>query len=248
MTGTQKTRLARRPTKQTGKPRLNAKPTKRSVRTSLADQAYAWLSAEIRACRLRPGSEVSEAELSSLLNISKTPIREALARLSIEGFVQAVPRRGYKIAPLTMDDFAELFDIRTMVEAGIMAAVVARISNAELDELARLAEVSYDPDTVTSLDDFIAANRAFHLAIVKVTGNERLYKITVSEFDELERYFYVGAQAHDVNLETNADHLGIVNVLRERDIEGARRIIYEHNERTRRNVMNALGASRLRTE
>lgn len=212
----------------------------------MTDQAYARLSADIRSCRLRPGGEVSEAELSKLMDMSKTPIREALARLAIEGFVRAIPRRGYEIAPLTAHDFSELFDIRSMVETGIMGAVVERITDDELDELERLAEASYDPTVVTSLDAFIAANRAFHLAIAKATGNKRLYKITLGEFDELERYFYVGAQTHDVNIETNADHLAIVKVLRDRDVEGARKIIFDHNERTRRNVMDALTSPRAR--
>lgn len=217
-----------------------AKPRKRAAYGSLTEQAFAKLSADIRSCRLKPGSEVSEAELSDRMKMSKTPIREALTRLSIAGFVRSIPRRGYAIAPLTVQDFSELVDIRTMVEIGIVGAVVERITERELDELERLAHSSYDPHVVTTLDDFIAANRAFHLAIAKATGNLRLQKITLGEFDELERYFYVGAQAHDINLETNADHLAIVQVLRRRDVEGARRIIVAHNERTRRNVIDAL--------
>lgn len=213
---------------------------------SLTDQAYERLSQDIRTCKMQPGSEISEGEVADILGMSKTPIREALGRLALEGFVTPLPRRGYQITPLTIDDLTELFEIRGILESAIIEDVIERISTSELDELERLAEISYDPEVIQTIGDFIAANREFHLAIARAHQNQRILAIAERQFDELERYFYLGARTNDIGRQTNRDHLSIVEALRKRDLQAARNAIIEHNFSTHNHVLSALAAPRLR--
>ena len=210
---------------------------------SLTDRAYQLLRREILSCRLEPGSEVSEADLADRLSMSKTPVRDALGRLRAEGFVRTFPRRGYLVVPLTINDMNELFDVRSIVEAGAAELAVERITPAELDELDRLADASYD-ESVPSLDQFIGANREFHLAIARASGNGRLVQLAARQLDEAERFFYIGAKARDVNPEVSHEHHRIVDVLRGRDRVAAREIAVAHNASTRRGLMDAIASGR----
>jgi DNA-binding GntR family transcriptional regulator len=211
---------------------------------SLTERTYQVLRRDILTCALEPGSEISEADIADRLSISKTPVREALGRLRVEGFVKTFPRRGYQIVPLTIADMDELFDVRTIVEGGCGEMASERITADELDRLAELADASYDRATSANLDKFISANRDFHMAIANAAGNRRLQELVFKLLDELERFFYIGARKRDLNTEVHSDHHRIVEVLRERDPEAARQIMMEHNEATRRGLFDVITASR----
>lgn len=217
---------------------------KRKPAASLTERTYDLLRRDILSCALEPGSEVSEADIAKRLNVSKTPVREALGRLKVEGFVKTFPRRGYQITPLTIADMDELFDVRSIVEAGCGALAAERISEDELDRLEELADASYDPSASASLDKFISVNRDFHLAIARATGNERLYELAFKQLAELERFFYIGARKRDLNTEVNLDHHRIVEVLRKRDPAAARRKMIEHTEATRSGLFEVITSGR----
>jgi len=220
--------------KDTAKGRLGKKPE------SLTERTYEQLRRDILSCVLEPGSEVSEADLAERLSVSKTPVREALGRLRVEGFVKTYPRRGYQILPLTIADMDELFDMRSIVEGGCGALATERISETSLARLSDLADASYDSTALDTLERFISANRDFHMAIAIATGNRRIQQTTSRLLDELERFFYVGARNRDVNTEVHADHHRIVDVLRSRDPDAARKIMVEHNELTRRGLLQVI--------
>ncbi len=217
--------------------------TKKVGKASLTDKVYNLLRTEILTCALEPGRELSEAELAQRFDVSKTPVREALATLRSEGFVRTFPRRGYQVVPITFGDMSELFDLRTILEAGAAELACARITDAELDHLQKLADVVYDRAEQPSLQRFIHANRDFHAAIAKASGNERLQVLITRQIDELERFFYLGARLRDVNSETTNDHQAIVEVLRSRDPAAARAIMIKHNALTREGLFKALASS-----
>lgn len=217
---------------------------KRAKTSSLTEKVYSLLRAEILTCELEPGRELSEAELAVRFDVSKTPVREALAALRSEGFVRTFPRRGYQVVPITFGDMNELFELRTVLEAGAAELACQRITDAELDHLGRLAGVVYDRVEQPSIKRFIQANRDFHAAIARASGNERLYQQLVRSIDELERFFYLGARLRDVSLETRDDHHRIVEVLRTRDREASRQILIRHNEITRQGLIRQIASSK----
>lgn len=211
---------------------------------SLTEQIYQKLRADILSCKLEPGQEVSEAELAEHFEVSKTPVREALAALRQERLVQTFPRRGYQIAPITFGDMNELFDLRTILEAGAGELACDQITDAELTQLRDLAEVVYEKDETPTIEAFIAANRDFHLAIAKASRNDRLHSILKRQISELERFFYLGAQLRDVNSETNSDHIEIVDALAARDKGKVRDLMVRHNDVTRQGLFQELAMSR----
>ena len=213
---------------------------RRKVALSLMEQAYARLRGEILSCRLGPGAEISEADIAERLGVSKSPVREALGRLRSEGFVKSYPRRGYQVMPLTISDLNELLDLRNILESGAVTLAAARITGDELQELTRLADASYDKEVMASLDQFVAANRSFHSAICRASGNRRLYEQVVTCLDGLERFFYVGARSRDINPEVKDDHHRLVKALRHGEVIDARKMIVEHNDSTRTGLVKVI--------
>jgi len=210
---------------------------------SVTENVYNQLREEILTCALKPGLEISEPEMAERFGVSKTPVREALAALRAEGFVRTFPRRGYQVVPMTFGDMHELFELRSMLEAGAALLACARITEAELDELEQLATVAYDQSEQPSLQRFIQANRDFHTAIARASRNSRLYRQLERNIDELERFFYLGARLRDVNHETRNDHRDIVNALRARDQVAAPAMMTRHNELTRQGLVAQLAST-----
>ena len=207
---------------------------------SLTEMAYASLRERIITGDMPPGLEVSEPELAEQLSVSKTPVREALARLCVEGFMEAYPRRGYRVTPVTVKDMNDLFAIREMLEGSAAALAAENLTAEELDELDRLADVNYELGENASVRSFVEANQAFHAAIARASRNPRLHALVISHLEECARLFYMGARMRDVNPETNRDHHEIVEVLRKRDCEAARAAMVRHNENTRVGILTAL--------
>jgi DNA-binding GntR family transcriptional regulator len=217
-------------------------PTARPA--SLTERVYETLRTEILSCTLRPGQELNEAELAERFNISKTPAREALATLRQEGLIRAFPRRGYQVTPITFADMDELFDVRTILEAGAAELACTRLSEDRIEHLNSLAEAAYSDGEQGSLTAFIQSNREFHLAIARATGNGRLAELLMHQIDALERFFYLGARLRDVNRETSISHHEIVETLARRDPAAAREIMIRHNEQTRQGLFQALTTGR----
>jgi DNA-binding GntR family transcriptional regulator len=153
--------------------------------------AYQRLRDAIMRLELAPGAAVSEARLMDEFGFSKAVVRAALARLRGERLVVAEPRRGHVIAPLTMRDVLEIYDLRLQLEPPATEAAAGRIDSGELARLHALA----DPPIDASLERFIAANRAIHLAIVEAAGNRRAARIVERLLDDSERARRVALQA-----------------------------------------------------
>lgn len=212
----------------------------REKRKSLTETAYLTIRERIIAGDLRPGNEFSELELADQLSMSKTPVREALNRLGVEGLIEAFPRRGYRVTPVTVKDINDLFAIRAMTEGTAAAMAALNLTEKDFDRLDRLADFGYEPLRNESIPSFVEANQAFHLAIAEGANNPRLLALVTVHLEECARLFHLGARSRDINPETSDDHRKIVDVLRLRDPAQARDSMIEHTEHTRKGVLFAL--------
>jgi len=105
---------------------------------SLADQAYARIKKRIFDFDLMPGDRLSESELAEQIQVSRTPLRQALQRLQHEGFVQAMPKVGWLVPPLSFEKFDELYDFRVLIECFAVRELCAAAE--ERSELRRAGE------------------------------------------------------------------------------------------------------------
>src|SRR6185369_3147319 len=120
--------------------------------------AHERLRHAIVRLELEPGAPVSEAQLVARFGFSKAAVRAALARLRAERLVLAEPRRGHVIAPLTIRDVGEIYDLRLLLEPPAAAAAAGRIAPDELAHLRARSEAALDLDDPASVEQFMEAN------------------------------------------------------------------------------------------
>jgi DNA-binding GntR family transcriptional regulator len=150
--------------------------------------AYERLREAIVRLELAPGTSVSEAQLVERFGFTKASVRAALARLRADGLVVVgEPRRGHAVAPLTMRDVLEIYDLRLALEPPAAEAAAGAIGERDLARLRALADPEPDVDDRKGLERFLAANKAIHMAIVIAAGNRRVARIVERALEDSER-------------------------------------------------------------
>lgn len=203
---------------------------------SLADRAYEEIKKRIFDFELMPGDRLSESELAQQIDVSRTPLRQALQRLQHEGFVEAIPKVGWLIPPLDFEKFDELYDFRVLIEAHAVRALCASDEDySRLQKVSRIwqapvKERLQDPDRIGMLDE------AFHSQIVECTGNRELAR-TYREITERMRIirrldFYNSARV----TATYEEHAKILSAIQKRRADEAQRLLRAHIEQSRLEV------------
>src|SRR5579884_3449417 len=165
--------------------------TEGTGKRSLADAAYEAVRGAILRCELPPGQQVTEAQLEHRFGCGRAAVRAALTRLCQERLVQAIPRHGYAIAPITFKDVHDLFGLRLIIEPAAARLAAERCDRAladELEELNRACTHTRDSNDVAALRN---ANRAFHAAVARAARNERLAELVCVVLEELDRVLYL---------------------------------------------------------
>lgn len=211
---------------------------------NLGDAAYAEIKARIIDGRIAGGSAVSEAELALALGVGKAPVRAALARLAQDGLVTSIARRGWRIASVTLADILDVFRLRRQLEP--MAARLATERGVDSALLKRLdvgCKAGYTPGDAASQRVFLAANRAFHLAIAEAAGSPRLLRMLSGLLDEAERALLLGLALRDRSDEIQHEHQALIDAMAKGDAATAEEIVIEQIDEARDMVVAALMAS-----
>jgi DNA-binding GntR family transcriptional regulator len=206
----------------------------------LADSAYHTLKHQILTCRLQPGQRVYERDISAEMRVSRTPIREALNRLGLEGLVQPTPHRGFKVAPVTVEGFRRLCEVRRVVEVAAAGLAAQRATPQDVDQLKGCAHLSYVPGDQASYEAYLRANCAFHLTLARCTRNPDLESIVIGVIDKLQRPLYLGLNVGIDAESSSAEHFRIVEAVERHDHARARQLMLEHAEAAERRIASAL--------
>ncbi len=151
------------------------KPLERPA--GLADRVYNQLRDNIGSHQIRPGERLQEVSLAAQLGVSRTPVREALARLESEGMI-VVEGRGFVVPELTDVDIAEIYELRFLLEPAAVRSAVAEVTGAS--DLASMSSAIDDAVAAEKNDDFRAfleANSRFHNAWRALVPNRRMSKL-----------------------------------------------------------------------
>lgn len=192
---------------------------------SLAQLAYDKTHRDIIRCRLSPGREVSEAQLAERYGLGKTPVREALARLAHEGLVQSLPRRGYRVSPITLTAVKDLLGFRLIVETQAARMAAGRCNVQQLRRLDELCAVGYDPEDVKSVERFLRANTELHATIARAAGNPKLEAAIVQLLNEVERFLYLALELGGSRVSMSHAHRNLVDALAAGDGEAAAKAV-----------------------
>lgn len=197
--------------------------------SGLADEVYARLVNALLQGALAPGDRLIQDRLAEDLDVSRTPVRDALLRLNEEGVIEPSGRRGYVVRSLTAKDVGQIYEARFAIE-GHAAAITARLGGEALERV-RLAmsQVTVTPATTEASFD---ANRNVHRAIVMATGNPHL----LGFFDAIWGRALTGLAYHDFYVampyeEFIEDHQLLVDEIAKGKPEVARKAMIDHIRR-----------------
>jgi DNA-binding GntR family transcriptional regulator len=212
----------------------------RKTQAGLGVPIHAALRRQILTGQLRPGDRLVEGALARRWGVSKSPLREVLKRLQHEGLVEAVPRRGYLVTPITVRQVQDLFDLRLILERDAAVRAARSASAAQIDALARLVGAPYVMGDVDSQNRFLATNKRFHLAVARTTGNQRLVGLLDRLLDELDRLFHLGLDVRDRADTLVQEHQDLVAAIEARDPARAAATMERQVENARQMVLEGI--------
>ncbi len=205
---------------------MNAAVAPTLARRALYEDVAERLRTQIFARELEPGAWIDEMKLAAAYGISRTPLREALKVLAVEGLVTMKPRRGAYVAEMSRDDVAQIYHLLALLEADAAGEVARHASDAELAEL----QVLHDQleRQARQRDAFFATNERFHMALLQVAANRWRTQIVtdlrkVMKLNRHHSLFKQGRLADSL-----AEHRALMAALLARDSERATALMRAH--------------------
>ena len=211
------------------------------AKPNLTDKAYAVIRRDIVSCALRPGAFLTEQQFRDRYSLTVAIARSALGRLTQDGLIQAEARRGYVVAPLTLRDVVEVFDARIIVEAGAARQATANMTPERLATITSAANPRLNADEKGP--GFLAANRAFHLAVARATGNQRIVRMVERLLDESERVLHLGLVRFDRSDAYSDEHREVVELMKDGKSEAAAQLTAKQIDGGKQMVLAAIRSS-----
>ncbi len=160
----------------------------KNPKESFGDYVFHVLKESIIRWKLKPGTRLSENEVSEYLNVSRTPVREAFIKLSREGVLEIVPQKGSYVSFIDMDIIDEVLFLRKNVEMAIVRLAVDTITEEAILQLSSLLDKQRACVKAKDYDQFFYFDERFHYSIYEATGRERIWEI-IHSFDTQYKRF-----------------------------------------------------------
>jgi len=189
------------------------------------ERAYQNIKIGIVRGRYRPGAPLSEVGLAREHGMSRTPVREGLARLWQERYLDRVVGHGYFVARVTVQSIHDTFDVRRLLESAAASGAAERATPDEIDAIRRFAVI---PSPGTDYREAEAANVRFHMAIAAAARNTLAQELIERCLAQVDRFMSLGVQFGAFQEGATAAHLEIVEAIAKRDPAAARARMEEH--------------------
>ena len=204
----------------------------------LRDVVFETLRDAIITQVLKPGERLMEIQLADEMGVSRTPVREAIRMLELEGLVVMVPRKGAYVAGVSMKDIHEVYEVRSALEMLAVTLAAERITEEELDALERqvLRESEEEQADDGDLDSIIYIDSSFHDIIYQAAHNQRLVQFINILQEQLQRFRAASLSKPGRSKTALEEHKKIVEALSERNGDLASKLARDHIE----NAENAM--------
>ena len=191
---------------------------------SLREQVYEYLRDEINNRKLLPGATININEISQQLGISKTPLRDAIIQLEIEGFVTILPRRGVKVKKLSLQEVKDSYQIVGALEGSIIIDVFERIGEFRISRMEKLTAKQIKALERKEYDSYYKLNLAFHNVFLDLSENKSLKNIVTpykQRLYDFPRRWYI----KEWELNNCKEHDQFIELIKKKDRLGAAAII-----------------------
>ena len=207
----------------------------------LRDVVFNTLRNAIMTGELPPGERLMEIKLADKLGVSRTPIREAIRKLELEGLVVNTPRKGAQVAGISAEDLRDVLEVRRSLEALAITLACEKMTDEALDELyENVTEFKKHIDTKAA-SDIASMDVGFHDIIYKSTGNNRLIQFLYNIREQMYRYRYEYIKNKESWHRLADEHMAIYESIKKRDVDAARSAILTHIDNQEKNICEKMG-------
>lgn len=194
----------------------------------LRDVVFNTLRQAILRGELKPGERLMEIQLASRLGVSRTPVREAIRKLELDGLVLVTPRKGAEVAQITEKSLRDVLEVRRSLEELAVRLACERMEPgvlAELKEAEEAFEAVLGKDDITGVAE---ADVAFHAVIYMATDNQRLIQLLNNFREQMYRYRVEYLKRKECHPQLLAEHRDIIHALENGEAQEAARITCQH--------------------
>lgn len=209
----------------------------------LREVVFTTLRQAILKGELQPGERLMEITLANKLGVSRTPIREAIRKLELEGLVVMVPRKGAHVAHITEQELNDVLEVRRGLEEMAIEKACERITEEEMVRLEAAAKVFsnlVDSDNLVALAE---ADVKFHDVIYDATHNRRLVQILNNLREQMYRYRMEYLKDEDSRKLLDEEHKEICKAIREKNRQKANIYICQHIDNQQRSIVRSISES-----
>lgn len=207
------------------------------------EETYARLKEMILNEELPPGYQALEQEIADKLGISRTPVREALARLQDEGLVERIPRRGFRIVQFSAKDTRDLYDLLQCLEGKAVELLTLRRLDRNSPEIRALHDANATVHAALKardLETWAEADRQFHRGIIEGSGNPRLAHMAYQVWEQVHRVDRATMRNKPIPYYSPLDHDAILEAIAQNEPFTARELMQEHRLRGMNILLEAM--------
>jgi len=212
----------------------------KSKERDLTGEASRRIKRMVLNYELRPGQKLEHQALSDQLGMSRTPVREALGRLTEEGFVLRVPHKGYFVAEITEAEARELFDLREVLEVYSVENAIKRATDHDVADLRAILGNYKEAIAQGVSRRMFLEDENFHLRIAEISGGILLKRMLTTIFEKIIMKRTMEGISPLSGLESYRRHLRIFKAIDNRDVRGVREQIRKHVEAGREAVLHQI--------
>lgn len=208
----------------------------------LRDVVFNTLRQAILRGELEPGERLMEIQLAQKLGVSRTPIREAIRKLELEGLVIMIPRKGAEVAHITEKDMRDVLEVRCTLEELAVTLACKNVTSDKINELKasnKLFEASIVSKDVVNIVD---ADVHFHDIIYGMTDNQRLIQIINNLREQMYRYrleYVKDARTHSILI---SEHNDIIQQLIDKNVDKAKVVVRQHIHNQEKGIVRIMNS------
>jgi DNA-binding GntR family transcriptional regulator len=198
---------------------------------SLSAQIFDYIKKMILSGEIKGGQRIPEESIAEMLDVSRTPIREALHRLEEYGLVKLKPRCHAHVVSVAPEDIPQVAVVREQLESLAASLAAQRATDDTIEMLTRLHEDCEAAVKSNDLASILDAESAFHLALARLSGNKWLYDILCRLDATIQLVRLSGVTTREHMQRAINDHVTLLSAMRERDAGKAAQILSVHAKR-----------------
>lgn len=206
----------------------------------LRDVVFNTLRQAILRGEMEPGERLMEIQLAQKLGVSRTPIREAIRKLELEGLVIMIPRKGAEVAHITEKDMRDVLEVRSTLEELAVTLACNNVTPDRITELKAANKVFESAIVSKDVVNIVDADVKFHDIIYAMTGNARLIQIINNLREQMYRYrleYVKDARTHSILI---SEHNDIIKTLDEKNIVEAKKVVRAHINNQEKGIIRLL--------